>query len=78
MAIVQVVLEDELLRAVDRAAGRRRVNRSALVRDALRLYLRELATRDRERRDRAGYERQPDAEFSDWNRVTAWPENSAG
>jgi metal-responsive CopG/Arc/MetJ family transcriptional regulator len=73
---IQVVLEKELLRATDRAAQDRRVNRSALVREALRAHLKRLATVDRERRDREGYERRqgdPD-ECGAWDKVAAWPD----
>jgi len=71
---IQIVIEADLLRETDRAARRRRLNRSALVREALRAHLRRLARDDRERRDRAGYVRTPDAEFGIWDQVTAWPD----
>jgi predicted transcriptional regulator len=76
METIQVVLEEDLLRAADRAARRLKVNRSALLREALRTHLAALARRQRERADRAGYERQPDRAGSDavWERVAAWPE----
>jgi metal-responsive CopG/Arc/MetJ family transcriptional regulator len=71
---IQVVIERALLQEADRAARRRRLNRSALIREALRAHLRRLATEDRERSDRAGYVRTPDAEFDPWDQVTAWPD----
>jgi metal-responsive CopG/Arc/MetJ family transcriptional regulator len=74
METVQIVLEKELLQATDRAARRRRLNRSALVREALRAHLRRLATEERERRDRHGYVKRSDAEFTPWDRVSAWPD----
>jgi metal-responsive CopG/Arc/MetJ family transcriptional regulator len=74
MDTIQVVIERDLLREADRVARRRRLNRSALVREALRAHLRRLATEERERRDRAGYEGAPDTEFTAWDRVTAWPD----
>ncbi|HSC29861.1 MAG TPA: ribbon-helix-helix protein, CopG family [Vicinamibacterales bacterium] len=74
MQTIQIVIEKELLQATDRAARRRRMNRSALVRDALRAYLRRLAVEDRERRDRAGYAGRRDSEFAVWDRVAAWPD----
>jgi metal-responsive CopG/Arc/MetJ family transcriptional regulator len=73
METIQVVIEKELLDATDRAARHRRLNRSALVREALRAHLRRLATEDRERRDRAGYTKAADDEFAAWDRVAAWP-----
>ena len=76
METIQVVLGSTLLRATDGAAKRARVNRSALVREALREYLKRLETRELEARDRAGYDEHPDvsAEAADWERVAAWPE----
>jgi metal-responsive CopG/Arc/MetJ family transcriptional regulator len=73
---IQIVLEKELLRATDRAAKHRRVNRSALVREALKEHLQRLATREREHRDREGYESRPfdDEESVGWHTVAAWPE----
>jgi metal-responsive CopG/Arc/MetJ family transcriptional regulator len=74
METVQIVLEKALLQATDQAARRRRQNRSALVRDALRDYLRRLAVADRERRDRAGYMKHGVQEFAVWDRMGAWPD----
>jgi Arc/MetJ-type ribon-helix-helix transcriptional regulator len=74
METIQIVLEKDLLQATDRAARRRRLNRSALVREALRAHLRRLEILDRERRDRAGYLAAGDAESVGWDRVTAWPD----
>jgi metal-responsive CopG/Arc/MetJ family transcriptional regulator len=52
------------------------VNRSALVREALREYLKRLETRELEARDRTGYEEHRDVstEAPDSERVAAWPE----
>ena len=43
MQTIQVVLEEKLLRDADRAARRVRVNRSALIREALREHLKRAA-----------------------------------
>lgn len=59
MATVQIVLDKELLKAADQEARRRKVNRSELVRQALREHLRRIAIRELEERDREGYLRQP-------------------
>ena len=75
MQTIQVVLEEQLLRAADRAARRIKVNRSALIREALREHLRRLRSRELERRDREGYERHPDTEFAGWEKAAAWPED---
>ena len=79
MATIRVVLGDSLLQATDRIARRLKVNRSALIRDALREHLKRLAVTERERLDREGYLRQPIAkgEFGVWDKVTAWPDNQS-
>jgi metal-responsive CopG/Arc/MetJ family transcriptional regulator len=74
---VQIVIGRDLLRAADRAARRRQVNRSAFVREAIREHLKRAAAHERERRDRAGYERHPldPAESRLWDRAAAWPDD---
>lgn len=76
METVPVVLGSTLLRAADGAAKRARLNRSALIREALREYLQRLETRELEARDRKGCEERPEvsAEVAGWERVAAWPE----
>ena len=75
MKTVQVVLGSELLREADGAAKRARVNRSALIRQALREHLRRAATRESEACDRQGYEERPEATtvVEDWDQVASWP-----
>jgi metal-responsive CopG/Arc/MetJ family transcriptional regulator len=76
MKIVQIVLDKKLLHAADQAAKRTRQNRSALVREALREYLRRLELRASEVRDRQGYSRRSpgDAEARRWESEATWPE----
>jgi len=76
METIQVTLEQALLRAADRAAKRVRISRSALVREALRVYLRSLRIHELEHRDRRGYQAQRDSpvDFGAWERVEVWPE----
>jgi len=76
METIQVVLDPELLRAADGAARRARVNRSALIRRALREHLKRLETQELEARDRQGYRQHPDnpTEVAGWEGVAAWPE----
>jgi metal-responsive CopG/Arc/MetJ family transcriptional regulator len=72
---IQVVLDEQLLRAADGAAKRSKVNRSALIRDALREHLKRLQVRKLKLREQRGYAKYPDsardAEF--WERAAAWP-----
>ncbi len=76
METIQVVLEEELLRAADQAARRLKLNRSALVRQALHAHLAALRRGQREQADRKGYERRPERaeEAAVWEKVAAWPE----
>ena len=75
METIQVVIDSKLLKAADGAAKRARVNRSALIRQALREHLHNLHIRELETRDREGYARHPeDASLADWERVASWPE----
>jgi metal-responsive CopG/Arc/MetJ family transcriptional regulator len=53
MERIQIGLEKDLLRATDRAARGLKVNRSMLVRQALRAHLATLALRAREETVRA-------------------------
>jgi metal-responsive CopG/Arc/MetJ family transcriptional regulator len=75
METVQIVLDKKLLRATDRAARRTKLNRSALVREALREHLRRLEVRACEERDREGYSRQPQTheESHLWEAEAVWP-----
>jgi metal-responsive CopG/Arc/MetJ family transcriptional regulator len=77
MVTIQVVLEEPLLKAADQAVRQLKMNRSALIRDALREHLRRLRIREQERRDRQGYTERPvtEIEFDRWDRVVAWPED---
>jgi metal-responsive CopG/Arc/MetJ family transcriptional regulator len=77
MATIQIVIEDQLLKAADRMAKKQQVNRSALIREALRAYLKRNYFRELERREREAYTRTPDdlAEVALWEGVADWPED---
>jgi metal-responsive CopG/Arc/MetJ family transcriptional regulator len=77
MQTIQVVLDEELLRAADTAAKRVRVNRSALIREALREHLKRMRTQELEEREREGYRKHPDTgeDALLWASVAAWPED---
>jgi metal-responsive CopG/Arc/MetJ family transcriptional regulator len=76
METIQVVLDAKLLKAADVAARRRKVNRSALVREALQEHLNRLQVLDLEERDRPGYQARPQRveEYLPWQEISAWPE----
>ena len=77
MHTIQVVLDAKLLKAADQAAKRRKLNRSALIREALRSYIKRMHELDLEERDRRGYMAQPQRreEFDAWECAAAWPED---
>ena len=74
MKTVHIALDADLLKAIDRLAARLKVNRSALVREALRTYLRHMREHDHEGADRAGYARFPEHKSdASWDKVAAAP-----
>jgi metal-responsive CopG/Arc/MetJ family transcriptional regulator len=76
MRTVQMTLDERLVAAVDRAAKRLGMSRSAFTREALRAALEAARVRALERRQREGYERHPirKGEFDVWNAEQRWPE----
>jgi hypothetical protein len=74
MQTIQIAVDEPLLRAADSAARRKKIDRSALVRQALREHLKRLGQKDNERRDRLGYKQHPEADdLSAWEAVAAGP-----
>ena len=77
METIQVVLDKKLLKAADTAAKQRKLNRSALIRQALQAHLKGLRVMEMEERDRRGYQAQPQRieEYRPWEESAAWPED---
>lgn len=77
MATIQVVLDKALLKAADQAARRAKVNRSALIREALREHLKKLRVTELEDRERRAYEKVPDRadEFAEVLSEAVWPDD---
>lgn len=71
-----MTLDERLVDRVDCAARRLGKSRSAFTRDALRDALTRLATIEKERRHRRGYEAKPvrPGEFDDWEKEQVWPD----
>ena len=67
MKVIQVPMEEELLRAVNRKAKARRSTRAALIRTACEDYLRKLEEEELDRRYVEGYRRKP--ESSSWGKL---------
>ena len=72
---IQIVLDAKLLKAADAAAKARKVNRSALIRQALEVHLKRLRELELEEQDRRGYLARPqrEDEFRIWEDAAAWP-----
>ena len=76
MQTIQIVLEEDLLRAADREVKRLRTNRSKLFRTALRQHLKRSRIKEDEDRERAAYAAIPEGnEMAAFEKVTAWPED---
>ena len=71
MKTIQVVVEEDLLRAAGREAKRAKVNRSMLFRAALRDYLKRKRIEALEEQHRRAYKRNPEqpGEFGVWDKV---------
>ncbi len=76
MKTVQMTLDEELVKAVDRAARKLGKSRSAFAREALREALARVRARALEEKHRAGYARKPvrRSEFELWEAEQIWPE----
>ncbi len=74
MRTVQMTLDDDLVKAVDRVSKQLHTNRSAFTRNALREALAQHSLEQLERKHRQGYERHPVPadEFSIWEMEQAW------
>jgi metal-responsive CopG/Arc/MetJ family transcriptional regulator len=74
MQAIEVVLGRELLKAADTAARRNRIQRSRLIRNALRERTKRLRIRDAETRERRACKAIPDTnEFEALQRITVYP-----
>ena len=74
MRTIQMTLDDDLVKAVDRISKQLQTSRSAFTRKALREALARHNIEQLELRHRQGYERQPVTidEFSVWENEQAW------
>ena len=74
MRTIQMTLDDDLVKAVDRVSKQLHTNRSAFTRKALREALSRYSLEQLERKHREGYMRRPvdTDEFSVWKQEQAW------
>jgi metal-responsive CopG/Arc/MetJ family transcriptional regulator len=77
METIQVVIDSKLRQIADRLAKRKKINRSALMREALREYAKRERIREMEERERKAYEAHPqtDEEIFLWEREAVWPDD---
>ena len=76
MKVIQMTIDEPLLDEVDRVAQDLKTTRSAFIRSALQLALRQHVVTELERRHAEGYARQPvtPGEFDAWESEQAWGE----
>lgn len=74
MRTVQMTLDEDLVKAVDKVSKRLGTTRSEFARKALREALARYGVQQQEQRHRQGYERHPVGadEFSAWESEQAW------
>ena len=74
MRTVQMTLDEELVKAIDKAVKRLKTTRSAFAREALRKALSNLKIAELEHRHRQGYQMHPVSkkEFSVWENEQEW------
>lgn len=74
MKTVQMTLDEDLVRSVDRVSRKLNKSRSAFTRDALRESLARYRLAQMEKQHRDGYERHPPTvnEFSEWESEQNW------
>jgi metal-responsive CopG/Arc/MetJ family transcriptional regulator len=78
--IIKAVIDAKLLQDCDRAAAKAKLNRSGLVRLALREHLQRMQILEAELRDQRGYEKYPQSNATKgtaWEAEAAWPEGQS-
>jgi len=77
MTTIQVVMDERTLKEADRAARREGVNRSRLIREAVRAHLARLREREMDERHRRAYEEHPvrPGEFDRFDEEQVWPDD---
>jgi len=76
MKTIQMTIDEQLLEQVDSAVNELQINRSAFIRNALQLALKELHIHKLEAQQARGYRRQPDTttELAEWEPEQVWGE----
>jgi len=76
MKTVQMTLDEDLLRSVDKLVKRLGTTRSSFAREALQAAVKKSRVQELEQKHREGYRRKPvkTHEFSDWEPEQVWVE----
>ncbi|MDP3039631.1 MAG: ribbon-helix-helix domain-containing protein [Deltaproteobacteria bacterium] len=76
MKTVQMTLDEDLIKVVDKVVKQLGTTRSSFARDALRAAVKRNRILELERKHREGYRRKPVQahEFGDWEPEQAWVE----
>jgi metal-responsive CopG/Arc/MetJ family transcriptional regulator len=74
MKTVQMTLDDDLVKAVDKVAKQQKTSRSEFTRHALRDALEKVRIKQLEKAHKSGYQKKPVAndEFSVWDDEQEW------
>ncbi|HOU15715.1 MAG TPA: ribbon-helix-helix domain-containing protein [Anaerolineae bacterium] len=72
MKTVQMTIDETLLNEVDQIIQSLNTTRSAFIRDALQMALRQYRIGILEQRHAAGYARQPETDVAEWESEQAW------
>lgn len=75
MKAVQILMDESLLTALDRLARRQKLDRSKLVRAAIKRYLAAAEIEAWEQNDIDAYRKKPikQGELNSWLKAQAWP-----
>jgi metal-responsive CopG/Arc/MetJ family transcriptional regulator len=75
MRPIQILMEEKELKAIDREAKRQGIDRSKLMREAVRRYLAKLVREGHEKEYLESYRRQPQdqQQLRAWARIQSWP-----
>lgn len=77
MKAVQILMDEDLIQAVDEEAREQGTDRSKLVRMAIANLLTEMRRRRLEEQHRKGYMQHPQSkeEVAPWEEIQEWPED---
>jgi metal-responsive CopG/Arc/MetJ family transcriptional regulator len=77
MKPIQILMDEALIRALDREAKLRHSDRSKLVREAVTAHLAALRRRSQDEQYRRGYAKHPQRakESQLWEGIQEWPED---